>query len=472
MRAAREAVKVEKAQDLMRLAGDVGRVQSKAGTRAALDALKLAEGPRDMSRIARLAAAKGGKTRAILKLAGRGAIVLTVGTFNLAMWMFWAMLTVLGFVSSLKRMTERTTERYCARRKLRLARKREQLACQQARAGAACGSARRRRADGHLHDVAGARSAPAVGLSRRGGRRGRALRRRHRAARGPQAGPRLGSRRAESIPCCRSSARRRRAPAVNSDRCPVPCDAFAHDGVEIAFLDEGAGEPIVLVHGFASNAQVNWVHPGWVATLTRAGRRVIALDNRGHGASSKLYDPAAYHSAVMAEDVRALLDHLELGTADVMGYSMGARITAFLALAHPARVRKAVLGGLGMHLVDGVGLPESIAEALEAPSLADVRDPQGRMFRAFAEQTKSDLTALAACIRGSRQTLSREQVASIRMPVLVAVGTKDTVAGPAHELAALLPRGRALDIPGRDHMLAVGDKVFKEGVLAFLAEPP
>jgi pimeloyl-ACP methyl ester carboxylesterase len=101
-----------------------------------------------------------------------------------------------------------------------------------------------------------------------------------------------------------------------------------------------------------------------------------------------------------------------------------------------------------------------------------VHDPQGRVFRAFAEQTKSDLKALAACVRGSRQTLSREQVASIGIPVLVAVGTKDTVAGSPHELAALLPHGRALDIPGRDHMLAVGDKVFKEGVLAFLAEAP
>ena len=174
----------------------------------------------------------------------------------------------------------------------------------------------------------------------------------------------------------------------------------------------------------------------------------------------------------MAEDVRALLDHLDLGRADVMGYSMGARITAFLALAHPQRVRRVVLGGLGIHLVDGVGLPESIAEALEAPSLADVHDPMGRTFRAFAEQTKSDLKALAACIRGSRQTLTRDQVAAIRAPVLVAVGSKDTVAGSAHELAALLPAGRALDIPGRDHMLAVGDKVFKDGVLRFLADSP
>jgi pimeloyl-ACP methyl ester carboxylesterase len=247
---------------------------------------------------------------------------------------------------------------------------------------------------------------------------------------------------------------------------------FAHDGVEIAFLDEGEGEPIVLVHGFASTAQVNWLHPGWIATLTRAGRRVIALDNRGHGASSKLYDPAAYHSAVVADDVRALLDHLDIPRADVMGYSMGARITAFFALAHPLRLRRAVLGGLGIRLVEGVGLPESIAEALEAPSLAQVSDPTGHMFRAFAEQTKSDLKALAACIRGSRQTLTREQVATIRAPVLVAVGTKDTIAGSARELAALLPSGVARDIPGRDHMLAVGDKVFKSAVLDFLAQKP
>ena len=96
-----------------------------------------------------------------------------------------------------------------------------------------------------------------------------------------------------------------------------------------------------------------------------------------------------------------------------MGYSMGARIGAFLALEHAARVRALILGGLGIHLIEGVGLPESIADALEAPSLAVVTDPVGRQFRAFAEQTRSDLKALAACIRGSRQMLSREQVAAI-----------------------------------------------------------
>src|ERR1700719_3113776 len=175
---------------------------------------------------------------------------------------------------------------------------------------------------------------------------------------------------------------------------------FSAGLVELAYFDEGDGDPIVLVHGFASNKEVNWVQPGWVATLTRAGRRTIALDNRGHGASTKLYDPALYHSDLMADDIRALLDHLGLARADVMDYSMGAINAAFLALAHGESVRSAILGGLGEKLVEGVGLPETIALALEAPSLDAVQDPTGRVFRAFAEQTRSDLQALAACIRG------------------------------------------------------------------------
>ena len=248
--------------------------------------------------------------------------------------------------------------------------------------------------------------------------------------------------------------------------------SFRHGNVEIAYLDEGAGEPIVLVHGFASTKEVNWVNPGWISTLTRAGRRAIALDNRGHGQSTKLYDPADYHTSLMAEDVRALLDHLALARADVMGYSMGARITAFLAMQHPERMRSAIFAGLGIKLVHGVGLPETVAEGMLAPSLDDVTDPQSRMFRSFAQQTKSDLKALAACIRGTRQTLTEEQVAAIDLPVLVAVGTEDEVAGAPAPLAALIPGAKALPIPGRDHMLAVGDRVFKAGVLEFLNQRP
>lgn len=252
---------------------------------------------------------------------------------------------------------------------------------------------------------------------------------------------------------------------------------FTNDGVRIAFLDIAPsgmdiGEPAVLIHGFASNHAVNWVNTLWVKTLTHAGRRVVLLDNRGHGESGKLYDPEAYATPVMAGDALALMDYLDIASADVMGYSMGARITAFLALAHPARARSIILGGLGIHLVEGVGLPLGIADAMDAPSLESLNDPMQRMFRAFAESTKSDLRALSACIRGSRQVLNKEQIARIECPALVAVGGKDDVAGDGPALAALLPRGQALDIPGRDHNLAVGDKVYKQGVLAFLTERP
>jgi pimeloyl-ACP methyl ester carboxylesterase len=112
------------------------------------------------------------------------------------------------------------------------------------------------------------------------------------------------------------------------------------------------------------------------------------------------------------------------------------------------------------------------ADAMEAPALDSLTDPMQRMFRAFAEQTKSDLRALGACIRGSRQTLGEAELGAILTPALVAVGDKDAVAGDPHALAAMLPRGMALDIPGRDHNLAVGDKVYKQGVLEFLAVRP
>ena len=251
---------------------------------------------------------------------------------------------------------------------------------------------------------------------------------------------------------------------------------FNSNGVSIAYVDvapdEGHGDPILLIHGFASNHAVNWVNTLWVKSLLRAGYRVVALDNRGHGQSEKLYRPEDYDSYVMAEDARRLLDHLGIEQADVMGYSMGARISAHLALTAPERMRSLLMGGLGIHLIEGVGLPLGIADAMDAPSLDVLTDPMQRMFRAFAEQTKSDLRALAACIRGSRQVLTAGEVASITLPTLVSVGTADDVAGSGHELARLMPNATPLDIPGRDHNLAVGDRVHKQGVLDFLARRP
>jgi pimeloyl-ACP methyl ester carboxylesterase len=253
---------------------------------------------------------------------------------------------------------------------------------------------------------------------------------------------------------------------------------FSSDGVRIAYLDfppegERSGEgredpPILLIHGFASSHGVNWLFPQWVKTLTQAGRRTIVFDNRGHGRSEKLYEPDAYRPWEMAGDAARLLDHLNIARADVMGYSMGARIAAHLALTAPERVRGLILAGLGIHLVDDEGLPTGIADAMEAESLEGLTDPTQRMFRAFAESTRSDLRALAACIRGSRHALTPAEVGRIAAPTLICVGSEDDVAGDPLALAALMPDARALVIPGRDHNRAVGDKVYKDGALAFL----
>ncbi|MDH4439783.1 MAG: alpha/beta hydrolase [Rhizobium sp.] len=247
---------------------------------------------------------------------------------------------------------------------------------------------------------------------------------------------------------------------------------FRNDNLELAYFDDGdpAGEPVLLIHGFASTASVNWVYPGWLRTLGDAGYRVIAIDNRGHGESGKPHDPDAYHPTSMAGDAAALLNHLGLPDAHVMGYSMGARISAFLAVEHPDRVRSLVFGGLGIGMCDGVGDWDPIADALLAPSLDEVTHERGRMFRAFADQTGSDRLALAACIRTSRDLVRREDIAKVDVPTLVGVGTKDDIAGSATELADLMPNATALDIPNRDHMLAVGDRVFKKAVLEFYAD--
>lgn len=245
---------------------------------------------------------------------------------------------------------------------------------------------------------------------------------------------------------------------------------FQHDNLNFAYFDEGdpAGEPILLVHGFASNKTINWIGPGWLNTLVDAGYRVVAIDNRGHGESDKPHDPQAYLPETMASDALALLSHLEIEHAHVIGYSMGARISAFLSLAAPETVRSVVFGGLGIGMVEGLGGWENIADALRAPTLDSVTHPRGRQFRAFADQTGSDRLALAACIETSRKKLTPEQAGDITTPALIAVGTKDDIAGSPHELAALMPNANVVEIPNRDHMLAVGDRVFKQGVLEFL----
>jgi pimeloyl-ACP methyl ester carboxylesterase len=251
---------------------------------------------------------------------------------------------------------------------------------------------------------------------------------------------------------------------------------FNSDGVEIAYLDVASAAPlpealpVLLIHGFASNTTTNWVGTGWVRTLTDAGYRVIAFDNRGHGASQKLHSVAGYGAPLMAEDARRLLDHLGIAKAHVVGYSMGARIAAFLVTLHPERVASVTFGGLGINMVRGMmSGGDTIAAGLEAAIVDDVTDPGARTFRVFAEQTKSDLLALAACMRSARAPITLDALSQIAAPTLVVVGTEDTVAGSGDELAQLIPGARAVALEGRDHMKAVGAREFRSAVLAFLA---
>ena len=157
--------------------------------------------------------------------------------------------------------------------------------------------------------------------------------------------------------------------------------SFLSDGIGIAYEVHGEGMPILCIHGFGSSGKVNWIDTGWVQTLTEAGYQAITFDNRGHGASRKLYDTKLYYAHDMATDAKNLLDHLGIEKAPVIGYSMGARIAAFLALNHPERVVASVWGGMGANLISGLADSETIISALTAESLDQVKDRIGRQFR-------------------------------------------------------------------------------------------
>lgn len=244
-------------------------------------------------------------------------------------------------------------------------------------------------------------------------------------------------------------------------------DAFDSAGVRIAFDDVGDGPPVVLIHGFASDRTTNWRGPGWYDALVEAGRRVVALDCRGHGASGKPRDPDEHGPAAMADDVVRLLDHLGIDRADVVGYSMGGRIAVQLLVDHADRVNAAVLGGVGPAVLGELPDQRAIATALEAEDLDAVEHPTGRRFRAFATRRDGDLAALAAVMR-SIPPFDPDRLAAVSNPVLVVAGEDDSMVGDPSSMRDLLPRAEVVVVPDRDHMTTVGDPRFLEAVVAFL----
>jgi len=251
----------------------------------------------------------------------------------------------------------------------------------------------------------------------------------------------------------------------------MPEFVTASDGVAIAFERLGEGPAIVLVHGFGSSRSQNWKSTGWYGGLTAAGFSIVAMDCRGHGDSGKPHDEGAYGHDRMAQDVIAVMDAAGLTSALVCGYSMGGFIGLRLLAAHPERITKMAIAGVGEnYLKDSITSPAAraaLADALVTEDKESITDARGKMFRAFADQPGKDRFALAACMRAMSPRLAPATLAALTRPILVVAGAQDDTAGRPEPLADMFADGRAVVIPGRDHMSAVGDRHTRQAVIDF-----
>ncbi len=240
--------------------------------------------------------------------------------------------------------------------------------------------------------------------------------------------------------------------------------------VRIAYDDAGPADvpTRVLVHGFASNRREGWLRTGWCAAFDARRERRIALDLRGHGESQHSHDPADYAHDAMAADILALMDHLEVRRASLIGFSLGARLALTAALAQPDRFEHLVLGGVGMRLFDPPRDAGAMAEAMTAADPDAIAQPLLRSFRLFAEAQGEDLLALAACSQGDARRFDPEDLAGLRVPTLVVAGARDLLAGSPEGLAEAIPGASAVTLPGCDHFGAITHALFKGKVYDFL----
>lgn len=256
---------------------------------------------------------------------------------------------------------------------------------------------------------------------------------------------------------------------------------FDSDGARIHYIEQGAGEPVLLIHGFTASAAMNWQAPGIFNRLAE-NYRVIAIDNRGHGKSDKPHDDAAYGTK-MVEDAVRLLDHLEIERAHVVGYSMGAFITSKLVAAHPERLLSATLGGAGWMRPDDpqMSLLDELAQSLDDGKgimpLIRRLNPEGEAAPT-EQQLQSmnqlamlinDPQALASVVRGMKQfSVEESTFRENRVPTLALIGSRDPLKQSVDPLEGVMSNLEIVVIDGADHLSAFQTPKFVEALEAHL----
>jgi pimeloyl-ACP methyl ester carboxylesterase len=246
----------------------------------------------------------------------------------------------------------------------------------------------------------------------------------------------------------------------------LPVQHFtARDGQQLAFRETGAGRPLVLIHGYFSNAWTNWIRYGHAALLADAGFRVIMPDLRGHGDSAKPHDPAAYPPDVLADDGFALIAHLGLDDYDLGGYSLGARTTMRM-LAKGASPRRAIMAGMGLNGILHTQKRGTFFRKVLTNLGSFQRGTSEWMTEAFLKTTNGDPQALLLILETFVDT-PLEAVQALTTPTLVVAGAEDDDNGSASELAEMMSDGRFVEIPG-NHMTAVVKPELGEAIRDFL----
>ncbi len=253
---------------------------------------------------------------------------------------------------------------------------------------------------------------------------------------------------------------------------PEPQYVMSREGFRLATYTWGDEDaPVVIcVHGFASSCRDNWVNTGWVREMLRRGFRVLGVDQRGHGASEKPHEPDDYTMGALVSDIELILDTYMVDPVSYLGYSLGARVGWHVASELPLRVERAVLGGIPD------GRPLGRLDIAQARAYVDrgeeVTDPVTRNYVTLAERVDTnDLQALIALAGGMRFGDEDPDLGNPpRQPILVATGSEDKILAQSREVAAGLPSGRFVEIPGRHHFNAPGAREFRTAGVDFLAE--